>query len=73
MGGGERETGTETKRDRKKERGWEYMHITVHLWRSGDNFWELALALHRVGLRDQTQASKTGSRHPYLLSHLTDS
>lgn len=40
---------------------------------SEDNFWELALAFHRVGLRDQAEISKTGSKHPYLLSHLTDS
>lgn len=40
------------------------MHATVHLWRSEGNFWEMVLAFHHVGLRDQSQsqALKIGSK-----------
>lgn len=47
------------------------MRATALVWSSQDNL-EVALSCH-VGSRDQVQVIKYGGKHPYLLSHLSDS
>jgi hypothetical protein len=41
--------------------------------RAEENLLELVLAFYLLGPRDQSQASRIGSKHHYLLSHLTSS
>lgn len=40
------------------------------MWRSEDNSQKLVFSFHCVGLGVQTQSTRFGSQHPYLMSHL---
>lgn len=41
-------------------------------WSSKEKFQESVLSSHRVGPGDRTHVTRLGSKHLYLLSHLTD-
>lgn len=43
----------------------------AQVWRLENIFWESGFSFHYVGLGDQTQVLNLGSKHLYLLSHLT--
>lgn len=42
----------------------------LHMWRSEDSLQKSVLS-HHVGLRDQTQTGRLGSKLPHALNHLT--
>lgn len=50
------------------------LRVCAHVWKSVDNLGggRSTLSFHYVGPRDQTQASRLGSKCPYLLSHSTN-
>ena len=48
-----------------------HAHAKANVWRSEENFWELALSFQPVRSRGQTWVIRFGGLHPYLLNHLT--